>query len=460
MKIKLGRNITLVAALIFGVTLILRIRGIGNHFWLLDDQIRDWSIALGSFSELPLVGSLTHFGGYTIGPAFYWILWAIRVTVGPWFQNLPHAGGIGQAMLQSGADALLLAAIWRRTRSPWIALSTTVLGSMAAYDLALSALVWNPTMGSALAKIAMALVFLDWHRGALVRVALTAAVAWSAVHAYTGAIFVCISVFTAILAEPIAQWNWSGARRAGAVIVMVVVFLQAPYMAHRLSGKFDVRAMGGVSDSVGLILSGGEQPAIANSVSSYVDAVHFIAIEPWHIPLFGWILVACAGIVAVRYRRDYSLLAMTLLPQAAAVTGYSLFIGDLNHYYYLSLMPAAILMFVLAATALPPPRFVVPTAILILVIALALTPGRLRFATTMHQMPQYRLLVDGSRQIKNVGQPIKAIETDFILPGTTDPEFLYTILGGRIDPQSPLIALITADGRIVYRKVGDRDAGL
>ena len=99
MKIKLGRNITAVADLIFGVTLSFRVREIGDHFWLLEDQIRDWSIPLGSFSELPLVGPLTHFGGYTIGPAFYWILWAIPVTVRPWFQNLPHAGGIGQAML-------------------------------------------------------------------------------------------------------------------------------------------------------------------------------------------------------------------------------------------------------------------------------------------------------------------------------------------------------------------------
>ena len=315
-------------------------------------------------------------------------------------------------------------------------------------------------MGSALAKIAMALVLLNWQRGTMFRVALSVAVAWSAVHAYTGAIFVCLSVFAAILAEPIAQWNWSGARRAGAVVVMVVALLQAPYMAHWLSAQFDVRAMGGVSDSVGKILSGAEQPAIANSVASYVDAVHFIEIEPWRVPFVGWVLVACAGIVAVRYRRDPSLLVMTLLPQVAAVAGYSLFVGDLNHYYYLSLMPATMLMFVLAATALPPSRFVDLAAVAILVVALTLVPGRLRFAATIYQMPQYRLLVDGSREIKRVGQPIQAIETDFMLPRTTDPEFLYTILGGRIDAQSPWIARITTDGRIVYRNVNDRDAGL
>ena len=61
--------------LIFGLTLFIRVRGISTHFWMLWDQIRDWGIALGPITDLPLVGPPTHFRGYTIGPAFYWILW-------------------------------------------------------------------------------------------------------------------------------------------------------------------------------------------------------------------------------------------------------------------------------------------------------------------------------------------------------------------------------------------------
>lgn len=49
---------------------------------------------------------------YTIGSAFYWILWCTRAVLGPWFHNLPHSGGIGQALLQSGADALFVMAVW------------------------------------------------------------------------------------------------------------------------------------------------------------------------------------------------------------------------------------------------------------------------------------------------------------------------------------------------------------
>src|SRR4029077_11103859 len=124
-------------------TFTIRAWGISTRFQLLGDQIRDWEIALQPLTSLPLVGPPTHVHGYTVGPAFYWILWAIRLTVGPWFQNLPHAGGIGQALLQSGADALLLEAIWRRTGVVWIALAAVVLIATASFDLSLSALVWN-----------------------------------------------------------------------------------------------------------------------------------------------------------------------------------------------------------------------------------------------------------------------------------------------------------------------------
>src|SRR5918996_6205642 len=115
-----------VPAAIFAFTLAARIRGIGTHFWLLGDQIRDWGIALRPLGELPLVGPPTHVHGYTIGPAYYWIMWAIRVSIGPWFNNLPHGGGIGQAIIESAADAVLLVAVWRRTQSVWIALASVV----------------------------------------------------------------------------------------------------------------------------------------------------------------------------------------------------------------------------------------------------------------------------------------------------------------------------------------------
>jgi hypothetical protein len=437
--------------LAFALTLAVRVHGISRHFALLGDQIRDWGIALGPFSELPLVGPATHVGGYTIGPAFYWILWAIRVMVGPWFSNLPHGGGIGQAIVQSGADALLLSAIWRRTDSVWIAVAAVVLIATGPHDLALSALVWNPTMGQALAKIATALVLLGWPLRSLNGVAATAAIAWSAVHAYTGAIFVTLGVFAAILGGLLFRGEHARALRAAAVIAIVIAILQVPIMVYQLSHR--AAAMGAVTGSVGRILSGQALPDFAGSWAAFAGAFTFIQGAPWHQHgWLVWVLAACAVIVTVRYRRDPVLLAVTILPLALAVTGYAFFVGHAHEaYYYLSLMPAAVLTVLLGLTALPSAKTARATAVCLAIAALAITPSRVRFASTLPRMPEYGALVDGSRFLVERGFPVRAIRTEFQLPHTADREFLYRILGGRLDPSSPVSALIARDGQVTYQ---------
>lgn len=445
-------------AVTFALTFVVRAWDVDRHFWLLGDQIRDWGIALGPIASLPLLGPATHVGGYTIGPAFYWILSTIRIVLGPWFENLPHAGGIGQALLQSGADALLVTAVWKRTGSAWLGLATVVFLATAAFDLSLAAIVWNPVMGSILARTATALILLGWHRGSLMRVGLTAAVAWSAVHAYTGSIFVALSVFTALLVEECVRRDWRAVWRRGLVIAAVVAVLQVPWLIHQISSRFSDSAMGAVTNSLGRVLVGGEQLRLAASAASYAQAVSYIQANPWHGTLSAWILLACALVVAVRYRHDPALLAVTLLPQIAAIVGYALWIGDLQNYYYLSLMPAAVLTVLLGSTALFPAR-VAPmcgtvVSIALLIGALTIVPARLRLAQTMFKMPQYRALVAGSREIVKRREPMQSVEPEFTLPQTSDPEFLFRILGGRIDRRAPWRAAISPDGRVTYYRVG------
>ena len=455
LRIASSRSVQIaVIALTFVLTLTLRVWDVSTRFWLLEDQIRDWAIALRPFGDLPLVGPPTHVGGYTIGPAFYWILWAIRVTVGPWFENLPHAGGIGHAILQSGADTLLLVAVWRYTQSVWIALATVVLLATAAFDLALSALVWNPVMGSTLAKIATALVLLGWHRGSPARVALTAAAAWAAVHVYTGAIFGAVGVFAAILVEPLVRSDRRALRRNASIVVAVVLLLQLPYLAHQVSNRFSDRAMSAVAGSVERVLSGSDPPELFKSVAGLAGAFRYIQFSPWQSPLAGWLLLACSGILAIRYRRDPTPLAITLLPLGLSIVGYALFLDDLDPYYYLSLMPAAVLTVVLAATWMPSPRLARLAGIGLFLGASALVPARVSLAATMYRMPEYKVLVDASRRIRSRNQPMRQIRADFPLPPTSDPEFLYRVLGGRIDRASPWVSIITSNGQVEYRYLG------
>jgi hypothetical protein len=450
-RIDSGTAVALPAA-VFASTFIVRVRGVSRHFWLLGDQIRDWSIALGSFTSLPLVGPPTHVHGYTIGPAFYWILWTIRVIVGPWFQNLPHGGGIAQAAIQSAADALLLVAVWKRTQSIWIALTAIVLVSTGSFDVAISAIIWNPTMGSALAKTAIALILLEWHRASLWRVGITAAVAWSAVHAYTGAVFVAVGVFGALVADPLARGDRRAAWRAAVVVIGAVVLLQLPYAAHQLSDRSSDSGVSAVTMSLGETVSGRHQLRLGDSRDAYAFALDYLLVSPWHFKPILWLVTVCGALLAARYRREPALLSVTLVPQAAAFFGYALWLGDLEAYYYLSLMTPAVLTVVLGAAAFLPRgavRFAAPAC---LAAALLSVPARLQLAATMFQMPQYRVLVSASRSLARQGQPLQSIRTAFPLPPTADPEFLFTVLGGRIDRHAPRRVMIQPGGEITYER--------
>jgi hypothetical protein len=438
---------------VFAFTFACRIRGISREFWLLGDQIRDWGIALRPFSELPLVGPPTHVHGYTIGPAYYWLMWAIRVTLGPWFDNLPHGGGIGQAMVESAADAVLFCALWHRTGSVWLALAAIVAIATSAYDVALTAIVWTTVIASAFCKLAVSLVLVGWHRASIARVAVVAALAWSAVHVYSGAIFVTIGVFGALVADPLVRRDWQSARNIALAIVLVVAALQIPYVVHQIQTRSSEPAMGAVTDSLSRIISGSDAPEVAKSVRGFANAFQFIQGFPWPIPWAPWVLLAANIVVAARYRRDVGVLMLVLVPQAAALVGYALFLGALDNYYYIPVIPLAVMAIALAIAVPAHPRVTHAVGIVLLLSIAATVPTRLRVAATLHRMPQYEALVRGSRRIASMRQPVRAVQTAFALPPTSDPEFIYRILGGRIDRDAVWVATIAADGQVSYRQI-------
>ena len=431
-----------------------RVRGIESHFWLLGDQIRDWGIALRPFLDLPLVGPPTHVGGYTIGPAYYWIMWAVRVVVGPWFDNLPHAGGYGQAAIESAADALLFVALTRRLASPAVAFAAALVIVTAPFDVALSAIDWTPPIASALGKAAVALILLEWHRRGPRQTAAIVALGWCAVQVYTGVVYVTAGVLFALMADPVRRRDWIAMRRALAVVALVVVALQLPYVVHRFTHQSSGPAMGAVTGGVGQILSGKAAPEVAKSLAGFAGAFNYIEVEPWHTPLPLLALAVCAAVVAVRYRRDPVVLSLVLLPQLLAIVGYALFLNTLDHYYYIPVMPVAVLTmaFAVAVPATSAAGRVVGIALI--GASAAIVPWRLGFAATMHRLPEYRVLVTASREMVGRREAVRAIRAEFTLPDSTEPEFLYRILGGRIDANAPRAALIQRDGTVKYVEGG------
>ena len=109
------RDAPLVAlAAFFVYVLLMRTYDVAATFLMLGEQTRDWTIALGGITELPLTGAPSTAGGRGFGPVYYWLLWLGRVTIGPFMDNLPHAGGVTVALLQSIADVWLFIALSRR----------------------------------------------------------------------------------------------------------------------------------------------------------------------------------------------------------------------------------------------------------------------------------------------------------------------------------------------------------
>jgi hypothetical protein len=210
--------------------------------------------------------------------------------------------------------------------------------------------------------------------------------------------------------------------------------------------------MGAVTGSIGGIVAGRNPLRVEASAAAFTHAVAYIELKPWSVAAVGWILLVCAAVVTVRYRDDPVLLAVTVLPQLAAVAGYALWAGDLQDYYYLSLMPAVVITVLLALTTLVPAPAARVAAVAVCLAAILAVPARLRFASTLPRMPEYEILVRASRQIAQRQQPMQSIRAQFALPPTADTEFIFRILGGRIDRRAEWRAQIAPDGRVSYSR--------
>ena len=70
---------------------------------------------------------------------------------------------------------------------------------------------------------------------------------------------------------------------------------------------------------------------------------------------------------------------------------------------------------------------------------------------TIHRLPEYRPLVQGSQTIRRRLSEVRRIETEFDLPPSTDPYFIYEeVLGGRVTPTAPYAATIEKTGGVRF----------
>jgi hypothetical protein len=441
------------ALLVAGMTIYtfaVRVHGIARHFLMLGDQIRDWSIALGPFSSLPLAGPPRVDGGYSWGPVFYWALWLIRVTIGPFVHNLPHAGGLGLAAAQSFGDGVLCFGIRKCSGSWAFAAGTTLIVATCPFDLALSSAIWNPVLAVAFAKTTTGLLL--WWQDSLTaaRRIVLLALAWLTVQAHTPALPFALAVFAWV----VVRQARSGAREAAMCVTeaaVVLALLQFPYVMARVPDR--PPTLPGLTAPAGVWSAIADPRTIhpARAYDALVSAFEQIVLRPWRFEHAGIVLAAAGTLLLFRLGPFAAPVAASVAPVAAAVAILSLWQYSYDSYWLLTLMPAAILTVVWTARTLPWRTARSFAAALLLIVAVLIQKPRIEEAASFFRLPEYGTLVQSSRDLVRRGEPLQHIEAPF-LPPSADPEFVYRILGGQIKPDAAAVAVLSPSGEITYKR--------
>jgi hypothetical protein len=444
------RSRIVAAVALFLYLVFLRTRHISETFWLLGDQILYWRIALGPWDELPLGGGPSSVGGTTLGPAFVWTMWGIRQLVGPWVSNLPHAGGIGLSVIQSLADACLFLAIWTRFMSPALAVGVTLLVASAPYDMALTATIWNPPLAVAFIKIAIAFTLFE-DEGSIWQHAAATGAAVLAVQSHSSAVFASVPLVSSLVARDLLANRRSRAVQYLLVAGIIVLALESPFLIDRAIHPEKRTTPPVVVDSVLHTISHPETFRPGAAFREVADANAFILFRPWELSWSAQLLAICALVTAYRTRHEVVLAAVTYWPLVLAGIGFSFWQQAFNHYWFLTIAPSAALTIALAVTAWRP---VAPLAAICLAsLLIAAQSARLSDSLTMHRLPEYGPLVRGSQEIRHRVSEVRGIETEFELPPTTDRQFVFEILGGRVTPTAPFLATIDKTGGVRFAQV-------
>jgi hypothetical protein len=442
-----------IAAAFFAYVVLIRTHDLANSFLMLGEQARDWTIALGSWRDLPLTGAPSTSGGRGFGPAYYWILWLGRHLVGPFTSNLPHAGGIIVALLQSAADTWLLVVLSRRVPMA-LALAMCLFIASAPFDISISGVIWNPPVAAALVKMATALALSLGDEPSRWKVAATAALAWLAVQAHLSAVLVAAPLFVALVAQPLIKRESPGsrslketARRVGeraALAVAVLLVLQIP---AAISSVRQPEAAVGPTGALAAIVRASSFDVV-KSYSAVVNAAGDLLVNKSDTWKFQIPVLIAAIIVLIRWRTDVMLLAVSV---GAILMGTALFATwtrPYDSYWFLTATTALVLTFGMAIAAIPHRIALHVVAAACLVVVASQQPTRVAQAKDFFSYPQYRVIRIGSAQLAAMAPALRDIRVNFEgAHPTMDKYLIYRILGGRIEPGAP-IAFIDAGGHV------------
>jgi hypothetical protein len=459
-----------VAAIFFLYVLYIRVYDVADTFLMLGEQTRDWSVALGGLTDLPLTGAPSTAGGRGFGPIYYWILWVGRHLVGPFTDYLPHAGGVTVALLQSCADTWLLIALWRRV-GPLLALAMCLTIASAPFDIAISSVIWNPPVAAALIKMATAMALQLGERPRRWQIAITVMLAWFAVQAHLSALFVAAPLLLALVASDFQvrrapeidkastsalratadkkglspQNRLKNAAMTAAVVAVVVLALQIPYF---IAVARDPAAPMGPTNAINTIINTGAI-RIDRSYSSIVNGTGEVLVRQFESWRFQIPTLIAALVVLVRWRRDLILLAVSIGGIAGATVLFATWTRGYDSYWFLTLTTAMVLTFGMAIAAIPYRPALLWIGLALLAGIIVVQRSRVDQSTAFFKYPAYRTMRIASYELAASHPVLRDIRMNFdgVHP-TMDKYIMYRILGGRIDPSAPQQAYVNGDGSV------------
>jgi hypothetical protein len=430
-----------VGAIFFLYVLYIRVYDIADTFLMLGEQTRDWTIALGGITELPLTGAPSTAGGRGFGPVYYWILWLGRHLVGPFTDYLPHAGGLTVALLQSAADTWLLVALWRRV-GPFLSLAMCLTIASAPFDIAISSVIWNPPVAAALIKMATAMALQLGERPARWKIAVTAALAWCAVQAHLSAIFVAAPLLVALVATDLQV---RGMLRNLALIAGVILLLQIPYIVSAIRNP---SAQMGPTNAINT-LTNTAAFRLDRSYNSIVNGTGELLARQFDAWNFQIPTLVAAIIVLIKWRRDVMLLAVSVGGIAGATVLFATWTRGYDSYWFLTLSTAMVLTFGMAIAAIPHRPALGWIGVALLTAMLALQPSRIDQSKAFFKYPVYRTMRIASYELAARYPVLRDIRMNADgVHQTMDKYIIYKILGGRIDPSAPQQAYVNGDGSV------------
>jgi hypothetical protein len=428
---------------------------VADFFWLLGDQIRDWDIAQNNFWNLPLVGTPRNdtVGGYHLGPIFYWILWLIRYSIGGYFDNLPHVGGISFAFIHALSDGFLLFGLLKRNVPiPLAALGILILIN-SPFGSSISGVIWNPELAVPIVNFAIGIFLLTKSPRTLFQTCLISTIIWLAVQTHTPAI-ITSALIPYLIIEVAVLKNIKSAIKHLVAISLIILILQIPYFIYSFKHINQFNKSTAITKSLVIMIS---QPFSLHFQKGLDFVVYnmgsMLAFNLGNTVLLVLFFLSC-GLICLYFNTYGDIFSITVLPVWTAIFIFMYYQSQFDSYYLLSLMTSFSFLLLFGIFQMPWQKIrrlsgIVSLLLLIIMMFKQEQYLNVRFWGFHH--PHYSILVKGARKIVKDNVIVKNVEGPKIHE-SENPTYLVKWLGGKVTPKGGVLARIKKDGTVEYIK--------